>query len=276
MKNMKQGVIVLIAVVMIVLSVGLIVMKKGEDEKSGVPQENGTEIYPGPVDTLVFEAGACYIEVVAGEGSDYILSYEGLKYGTISSSLENGALKISYKQDKDWTAKMFSWDDINDQQITLTMPKDAVLESALLEFGAAEVDIEQLAAEKMYITVGAGELEADKLTATELAKLTVGAGAFYGEDVMLANAKLECGVGEMNLSGDITGESTVDCGVGSMELELEGEQEEYYGDLNCGLGEIQCGNIQIDGSGNKRYGTSSAERRMDIKCGIGEVDVYFN
>ena len=135
--------------------------------------------------------------------------------------------------------------------------------------------MEEVRAKKLYITVGAGELNAKSLTATESAHFTVGAGSFVAEDVALTNADLECGVGEMKVSGTLDGASVAECGVGSMEIAIAGEQAEYYGELNCGLGEIECGDIQIGGSGKQSYGTSSAERRMDIKCGIGEVDVRF-
>ena len=203
------------------------------------------------------------------------MDFEGLKYGTLTYESEGEELKISYKQDDSRIAKIFVDDDIDDQKITLTVPKNAILDSALFEFGAAEVTMDRIIANELYVTVGAGSLHADSLTATGLAKLNVGAGAFYADDVTLTNAELVCGVGEMEISGLLMGESTADCGVGSKELRVNGEQDAYYGELNCGLGEIEFGDITIGGSGKKSYGTSSAERRMDIKCGIGEVDVRF-
>ena len=276
MKSAKQIVCILIGAAMILLSAVLIFTKNSRvassDAKTG---ESGTVVFEETVKSLVFEAGACSIEVVTGEEKTFQLDYEGLKYGKLSYELENGELKISFKQNNNWPAKMFMEKEINDQKITLTVPENTILDSALLEFGAAEIKTEQLAANELYITVGAGELHADSLTATEFAKFNVGAGTFFAEDVTLANAELVCGVGKMELSGLITGESTVDCGVGSMQLMLDGKQENYYGELNCGLGELEFGAINIDGSGKKSYGTSSAERRMDIKCGIGEVDVRF-
>lgn len=276
MKNAKQITFILIGVAMILLAAGLIFMKKSNnttDRRRG--EESGTEIFVGEVNSLVFEAGACAIEVVTGDADSYLLAYEGLKYGELTHRLEDGNLKISYKHNDSWTAKMFVEDDINDQKITLTVPKNAILDSALFEFGAADIEMEGISAKELYITVGAGALNAESLTATELAKFNVGAGTFYAEDTALMNAELVCGVGEMNVSGIFDGETKADCGVGAMELVVFGEQEQYRGELNCGLGEIEFGTINIEGSGNKDYGTSSAERRMDIKCGIGEVDVRF-
>lgn len=277
MKGAKQIVFICIGAAMILLAVGLIFAKKSNDKTSGQRGgESGTEIFTGEVTALVMQAGACNIEVEAGDEDVYTLVYEGLKYGDLTHNLENGELEISYKQDDDWTAKMFSAEDLDDQKITLIVPKNATLDSALFEFGAADIEMEQVVANKLYITVGAGELDADSLTATELARFNVGAGAFYADNVKLMNAELVCGVGEMEVSGVIAGKSMADCGVGSMQLTLDGEQGNYRGELNCGLGELQFGDIQIDGSGRKDYGPSSAERRMDIKCGIGEVDVRFN
>lgn len=277
MKSAKQIVFIAIGAAMILLAVGLLFMKRSDDKVNGFTGErqSGSYVVSEPIKTLVFEAGACTIEILEGEGTAYIVDFENLKYGTLVTEPEGEELKISYKQNNNWTAKMFVDDDINDQKITLTIPKDAELESALFEFGAAEISMEDVTAKKLYITVGAGTLNADGLTATELAKLNVGAGALQADEVALTNAELVCGVGEMNVAGTFDGDTTADCGVGAMELHVRGEQEDYRGDLNCGLGEIEFGDIKIDGSGKQSHGTSSAERRMDIKCGIGEVDVQF-
>ncbi|MBR6537055.1 MAG: DUF4097 family beta strand repeat protein [Lachnospiraceae bacterium] len=277
MKNAKQIVFIVIGAAMILLAVGLICLKKSDDTVKGFngEKQSGSYVFSEPIKSLVFEAGACTIEILEGEEAHYIVDFENLKYGTLVTEQEGEELKISYKQNNNWTAKMFMEDDINDQKITLTMPKDAELDSALFEFGAAEISMEDVTAKKLYLTVGAGELNADALTATELARFNVGAGVFYAKDVTLTDAELVCGVGEMNVGGTFNGDTTADCGVGAMELRVHGEQEEYRGELNCGLGEIEFGNINIEGSGKQNHGTSSAERRMDIKCGIGEVDVHF-
>ena len=279
MKSAKQTVYILIGSAMILLSVILIIAKNANsnvgrfDGTSG--GDYGREVFEGPISTLVFEAGACNVEVVSGETDYFILDYEGLKYGKLTHKLEDGELSVSYKQNDNWAAKMFIDSEIDEQKITLMVPEGTMLDSALFEFGAADISMEEIAAKKLYLTVGAGELKAERITATEQARFKVGAGSFSMEDAVLTNAELECGVGEMNVSGTFDGDTKADCGVGAMELAVFGEQEQYRGELNCGLGEIDFGTISIEGSGNKSYGTSSAERRMDIKCGIGEVDVRF-
>lgn len=276
MKSARQSVVILIAVAMILVAVGLIFVNNAKGGRQRNEKgENGVRTFSEPVKELVFEAGVCKIEIVSGDTDEYILSYENLTYGTLSDSLKDGTLKITYKPDDRWTGKMIKLKDIDDQKITLTIPKNAFLERALFEVGAADVEVEQMVAKQLYITVGAGKIDADYLKASEEAKLTVGAGSFSAEDVDLMNAELECGVGEMNLSGKIEGDISADCGLGVMELDLNEEQKEYRGELDCGLGKLHFGDIRIERSGKQQYGTSSAKNRMNIKCGLGEVDVYF-
>lgn len=238
MNSAKQIVFILIGVAMIAYSVVLIFMKQSSDTAKGRTGEktSGSYVFSEPVKSLVFEAGACKIEILEGEGTGYQIDFDDLKYGTLTHKLEGEILTISYEQNDDWVLKMFSLDDIDDQKITLTIPKDAELDSASFEFGAADVTIETLVVNELNLMVGAGSLRADRISATN---------------------------------------ATADCGVGAMELRVSGKQEDYRGELNCGLGEIDFGDISIEGSGKKSYGTSSAERRMDIKCGLGEVDVRF-
>ena len=270
MQKFKQGIFIAVAIVMVLLCIGLIAVKKSRGTET---VREGTRTFTGTVEQLIFEAGACDIEIREGNVDGFVLSYRGLSSGSISDSLEDGVLKLKYRETSGWLSKLFR--DGAETKVTLTIPKNTVLEQANLEFGAAEVRIDALSAKRLFISVGAGELNAESLTAGEKANLQVGAGAFYADNVNLVNAGLECGVGEMELSGVINGESTVDCGVGEISLTLNGNEEDYSGELNCGLGSIQMGSVIINGSGKQSYGTSSAMSRMDIKCGIGEVDVRF-
>jgi len=271
MKSARQIAFISVGIAMILLCVVLIFAKKS----MGVlgEGESGSKVFAMPIRSLVFEAGACEIEILEGEGTEILLDFEGLKYGTLVTKQEEEELRISFKQDTSWIARLFAQEE--EQRITLTVPKDTEFDSVRFEFGAAEINIEGITAKELALTVGAGELEADRLTATESAKLTVGAGSMSAKNVNLTNARLECGVGEMNMSGSFEGDTNADCGIGAMELVVCGEQEQYRGEINCGLGKVNLGNIKVK-DGTKKFGSSSADCRMDIKCGIGEVDVRFN
>lgn len=276
MKNVKQWVFILIALVMIVAAVLLIVWSKNGDG-NGEKITEKTEVFTGELKELIFQAGACEVEMKEGPAGQITVQYENIELKSSESGFSDGVLTIKTKDPKkvNFFGLGFSVDS-EDAKITVTIPADTVLEKATLEFGAAEVTAERISAEELTIAVGAGEFTAEQLVAETSARLTVGAGAFYAEEVHLTNAELECGVGEMELSGVIYGDATVDCGVGALELTLDGQtKEEFRGELSCGLGKLCFGDITINGSGEETYGSSEAENRMNVKCGIGEVNVRF-
>lgn len=274
MKSLKQGIFIVIALVMIGVAVTLILLKKDEGGGTVISE---TEIFKGEITELIFEAGACQVEINKGIEGQVTVHYEGIKAKYITGDLEDGKLKIRYNP-----KNSFSLFGINlgsglakKAKITLTVPEETVFKNVTMEFGAAEVRAERIMAEELFLTVGAGEMNADYLFASKSAKITVGAGSLTADKVAFTNAELKCGVGEMELSGEIYGDSTVDCGVGEVEIALTTEEDIYRGKLDCGLGDISFGRTSVDGSGKKEFGTSSAENRMDIKCGVGEVDVHF-
>jgi len=275
MHSFKQWLYILIAVVMIGASVLLIVRKKDGKNTDDSKTEMITE-YTEEIAEVIFEAGACKIEIQEGDSEGVTVHGMNITSSAFSSSCIDGVLKIKY------TPKN-SWDDFLDfdnwgkkEKIILTIPKDSVFDQVTMKFGAAEVTAERIQAKDLVIEVGAGEMEADYLFASNSAKITVGAGELHADKVNLTNADLNCGVGEMELAGEIYGKSVAECGVGEINISLTTEEETYRGKLDCGLGEITFGRASVDGSGKKEYGTSSAKNRMDIKCGVGEVDVRFD
>ncbi len=275
MKNGKQMVYILIGCAMILLSIGLIVMNKSFGGDSKETKRSGTSVYTEPIKELDLDIGACEFDIVIGEKSPCMLSYEDAENAIVSDSLVDGVLTISCKQKSNWLSNLFKNGGNSTAKLTLTLPEETVFERADLKFGAAEVEIEWLLAEELKMALGAGAVDVISMWATDKAEIEVGAGALIAESAILKNAQITCGVGEVEMAGMITGESTVECGVGEINLEVYGEEADYYGKLDCGLGEVNCGTVNISGSGKKEYGTTSAENRMDIKCGIGEVNVQF-
>lgn len=276
MKSLKQGIFIVIALVMIGAAVALILFHKDE---GGGTVISDTEVFKGEITELIFEVGACQVEIEKGIEGQVMVHYEGIKAEYMTGDLKDGVLKIKYNPKNNWNFSLFGIKfgsgSSEKAKITLTIPEETVFKSVAMEFGAAGVRAERIMAEELFLAVGAGEMNADYLFASKSAKINVGAGSLTADKVILTNAELECGVGEIELSGEVYGDSTVECGVGEVEIALTTEEESYRGKLDCGLGDISFGRTSVDGSGKKEYGTSSAENRMDIKCGVGEVDVHF-
>ncbi len=128
--------------------------------------------------------------------------------------------------------------------------------------------------QKLEIDVGAGAIEINDIRANS-AYLDVGAGTFDINDADLNNAVISCGVGEVSFKGKLTGECEISNGVGSSSFKLENDIDDYYLDINNGLGSIEInGNSYVSfGSADTGYGNRSAPNKIIISNGIGEIEI---
>lgn len=275
MKNFKQNIFILIALLMIGAAVVLIIVKGDEREAKLISE---TKVYTGDISELYLEVGACQVEIKKGPAGQATVQCEGVKEKTVSGELKNGALKIKHKEKNKVNFDFFGIHVGNSKQgkakIILTIPENMVFEKCVMDFGAAKVTGEQVLAEELVVSVGVGDLDLEELFAGESAAIEVGVGSINVSNANLTNASLDCGTGEITMNGKIFGKSEIDCGVGDVELRLTTKEEEYRGELDCGIGKIIFGEI-IMKSGDRDFGDAAAENRMDIDCGIGKVSVKF-
>lgn len=280
MKSLKQWIFILIALIMIGAVAVVIVLNKDEKKSKGITISD-SKVFSEEIKEIVVEVGACEFELMESTSGETRLECNNVKAEYFTGEVKDGVLTIRYEpKGQNITVDFFGIRfgggmDRVESKIVLQIPNDVCYEKVMMKFGAADVKAEKIAAKQLKIEVGAGRFEADTVLAENEAKISVGAGAFYASEVTLANAELHCGVGEMEMTGYVIGKSFVECGVGEVELVLEGNEEDYCGELDCGLGEIIFGDISIDGSGKKDFGVSDAAYQMDVKCGVGEVEIRF-
>lgn len=276
MNSMKRVIFTAVAIVLIAVCFIWIIVSNGTSKggKNMVSDQVGFE--GQEIKSMDLKLGACEVQIK--EGSSFGLEYENLQESKFHYSVDNGVLTVKYEGNTSVGIKFLSFNISTknaDPTITLIIPANKEFESVSMEFGAAEVKVENIMAEELKLTVGAGDMILDKLFVTKKAKIKVGAGEIQVKNAELANADLECGVGELDLEGKITGDSKLKCGVGEIDLVIrDAVQEDYYGDLKCGLGQLTFGDISISGSGKKSYGSEGANR-LDAECGVGEVNVKF-
>lgn len=198
-----------------------------------------------------------YMQVVVKEGSgdsvivDMSEVNEKLK-ARVSIEQEDGELKIEDQSTHNlW--KNFSIKDAG--TLVIQVPKDRALEDVSLEVGAGQLTVESLHAGCLDINVGAGRAVVKQFEVKDL--------------------NIDCGAGQADLTGTITRESEIECGVGSIDLSLTGSQNEFDYELDCGIGQLRVGDESYTGLSNKRSIDNGTGKRMDIDCGIGEVQVSF-
>lgn len=146
--------------------------------------------------------------------------------------------------------------DTSDATLTITIPQDMVFDSIDMEIGASVAVITDLNTDILSIEVGAGSATINGLHADTLS-IAVGAGKADVNNLNVKKLDAEVGVGELNAT-------------------LLGSENDYNYKLECGIGSVQIGKNSYDGLGaSQNVNHPDANRRIDIECGIGKVDIDF-
>lgn len=157
-------------------------------------------------------------------------------------------------------------------RVTLTVPEDTVFSRADIDTGAGEVFIENLTADSLILTLGAGELQGNNLIANNSATIDGGAGSITITNCALHNADIDMGIGEFNYTGTLAGNSKIDYGVGETNLTLSGSENDYQIILDKGVGDAIVNGMSL--GDDSTYGNGS--NRIEIDGGVGELNVAFH
>lgn len=182
----------------------------------------------------------------------------------ISVKTEKGKLSISEKR------KPFSFSS-KGVTVILSIPEGFVFDSAKIDTGAGEVEIDSLSSDVLKLSLGAGKAEIKNLTANSHADIDGGAGELTIDGGRLCNLELDMGVGELAIKSRIEGQSQLDYGIGETKLTLLGDRADYKIELDKGIGEAELEGNSI--GDNSVYG--SGENRIKIDGGIGELRITF-
>lgn len=156
-------------------------------------------------------------------------------------------------------------------KVILTIPQDKIFDYVDIRAGAGTVTIDELSSNMLNIDLGAGELTAQILDASDKAEIDGGAGSVTISDGRLNNADIDMGVGELNLTSELSGKSSIDYGVGETNLVLIGEEDYYKIELDKGIGEAFMDGKKM--SDDSVYG--AGKNFIEIDGGIGELNITF-
>ena len=67
----------------------------------------------------------------------------------------------------------------------------------------------------------------------------------------------------------------IQCGVGSIVYTASGHEEEYNYEIECGIGEVLCGDSSYSGLGKNRHIDNNADKDISIEGGVGSVIIDF-
>lgn len=215
------------------------------------------------VTELTMSVGRCKVNI-APAAQDYIhIDTSGLYYPEYDMELnveqEGNKLRIeSLKEGKVWDViGAIKHHETNGLAGTLTVyiPQDLTLALADLSFGACDVKISSLTADKATIRSGAADCEL--------------------EQVNFGTLNVEVGAGDLDLTGTITGDINAKCGAGDLDFKLIGKETDYNYALKCGAGDLEINDREYGGLARVKNIDNNSSKTIDIICGAGDVNLEF-
>ena len=236
-------------------AVGLI---SGLLDRDAVSEEVETYTVSGECTSLQIEIGAADFVIRQG---DALLVESNLKNITVKN--ERGVLTIREK--KGWNATY------HDAVLTLYVPAGTVWKEAEITTGAGRLTVNELSAERLELTLGAGETNIDSLTATVEADIQGGAGKITVAGGLLHNLDMEMGVGQLDLTAALRGDCHFELGIGESKITLVGKRDDYTVHTDKGISDLTVDGEAV--SGRDRIGNGA--NRIDISSGIGAIRLFF-
>lgn len=160
----------------------------------------------------------------------------------------------------------------NKIRLEICIPTGTTFKKVDIVTGAGQVNVDRLAAEDLYLELGAGQVQIETLEATRSSEINGGAGQVIVNDGTLHNLDLDMGVGELRIKSALTGDCDLDMGVGATYLNLVGSIDDYRIELDKGVGAATLeGESLSDGAVR-----GSGENTIDIDGGVGEIRISFS
>ncbi len=169
-------------------------------------------------------------------------------------------LKIREQEDG-WP---WGWDE--QSEVVIYVPEDAEFGKVKLETGLGTVEIAALKAEEVDLELGAGKTTIGRLKATRKAKIEGGMGLLEIREGELHDLDLDMGAGKVVVRAKLRGKAKVDAGIGEMNLRLVGAENDYRVLVDQGIGGVSWHGL----GENNPHG----ENLVEINGGLGAMNFY--
>lgn len=204
----------------------------------------------------------------------------------------------------------FWFDDISEKEIvTVTLPEELFMEQVKVNSGSGKVRLEAFQTDDLTVDSGSGSVSVSDVSTNRImidsgsgkvtlahtnageTELITGSGGISVEDTTLGKLRLDSGSGSVTMrnvtaetaqvdsgsgsvlvEGKLTGTCEFETGSGSLTMRLDGREEDYLVEAECGSGTFRInGRKREDGS----YGKNVAGELI-IDSGSGSVNVEFH
>lgn len=139
--------------------------------------------------------------------------------------------------------------------VTIMMPDDQSLAEVKMDLGAGKMKTDDIQAETVEVNLDAGQF------------ISTG-------EIRATSSTWEVGTGQMDLSYLDSEELSMECDIGQIKARLEGQEEDYCVETDCGVGRIQFGRYQTDMM-EEEISMNEGKRSAELNCGVGEIKITF-
>ena len=227
-----------------------------------------------------------YGSVIIKEGEGFHIEATNMIEEKFSSTIEDSVWTI---QDNNELNNEISLFDVNISmntwklrvvkdlpQIVIIIPKGFEAEKLNITLGAGMMNADSLTAEEANIHVGAGECRIKELTVMKKSDYSVGAGDLNIDNMIVNDINMKCGIGNLEASGIITGDNYVSNGIGNINLNIKGIEENYNYSVDGGIGSVIINNNRYNGLNPKIKINKGAENSFTLDHGIGMITLKIN
>lgn len=180
----------------------------------------------------------------------------------ISCTQNNNQILIK-EENKNW----FSKDSKN--QVIIYIPSNIIFDNIFIETGAGDIEIESISTKDLSLKMGAGKVEIKNINVLNKAKIEGGVGNVNILDGEINNLDLDIGIGKFTITTKLIGNNKINAGIGSLTINLKDNLENYCIYVNKGIGSININGTSVPD--DAKYGNGSNSVKVD--GGIGSISI---
>jgi len=214
------------------------------------------------INNIDINLGVSTFEIRTGEEFRVVLNDV---HEDTNTEVDNGTLRIREGRTR---VRIFGGRNSTNQEIIIYVPEGTEFENVSIETGVGRVNIDILIAESVDLRLGVGEVRIEELISRRTTRIDGGVGRLRINSGEMRNLNLNSGVGETEITAALAGNSRLDTGVGRVGVNILGNMEDYTISTSTGVGRIN-----INGERRSSGTHGSGENNLDIRGGVGAVDV---
>lgn len=152
-------------------------------------------------------------------------------------------------------------------EVYVYLPTQYILNDIVIDSEVGNIVIDGLNAKKLDLNLDVGKIDINKLNVLEKSVINCGFGNINIIDSIINNLKLDIDVGKVNVNGNITGDSDIAAGIGLLTINLNNSINNYYLDIEKGIGKIIINDEKI----KNNYIATLGNDKLEINDGIGSI-----